>query len=175
MLKDTDYVLAHSHETFDNGRPMGVRIFVAAGRPVTEQEERAAWNIGEQMFKEIWKANVKQDEKMGERAAKDREDILKLFEGKNIFVEEIPNGYCNDPCCSRLPWFIVTTPIGHIKIGWRKRVILIDWTKTLQKQNAEELFPNEDVTKSGKYEEISYIHAWSYEKAKEYLEKIHSC
>ena len=73
----------------------------------------------------------------------------------NIFVEEIPNGYCNEPCCSRLPWFIVTTPVGHIKIGWRKRVINIDWTNTLQKKNGHELFPNEDVTKSMEYDEIS--------------------
>jgi len=176
MLKDTDYVLAHSHETFDNGRPMGVRILIATGRPKpTEAEQRVAWNLGEQMFKAIWKQNVAIDENMGERAVKEKAEILALFDGKNIFVEEIPNGYCNDPCCSRLPWFIVTTPIGHIKIGWRKRVLLIDWTRTNQKKKAEELFPNEDVTKSGKYEEVNYIHAWGYEKAKEYLEKIYSC
>lgn len=168
MLKDTDYVLAHYHETIMDGKPLGVRIFIAAGRNPNEQERRVASHVAEQIFNEVWKTNTLESEAGKTRAYKEKQEILKLFAGKYIFVEEIPNGYCSQPCCVNLPWFIVTTPIGHIKIGWRKRVINIDWSKTIQKKTAAELFPNEDVTKGEQS-----IHAWSYEKAKEYLDLIH--
>jgi hypothetical protein len=169
MLNDSDYILAHRHETFDHGKPMGVKIYIATGRKPTTQEENLAWKLGDQMFNEIWHTNTLQNPESIANAAKDKEDILKLFEGKSIYVEEIPNGYCSQPCCCNKPWFIITTPIGHIQIGWRKRVINIDWTRTLQKKIGIDLFPKEDVTK-GEH----YIHAWGYEKAKEYLDIIHN-
>jgi len=95
-----------------------------------------------------------------------REEILSCFK-EPIFIEEIPNGYCSDYCCRHLPWFIITTSIGRFKIGWRKRVINIDWNKTVGTKEAKEIFPNEDVTKG-----IKYIHAWSIEKAREYVSTI---
>jgi hypothetical protein len=67
---------------------------------------------------------------------------------------------------------VVTTNIGRVKIGWRKRVINIDWSDTVVKKKAEELFPEENVTKGG-YDNHFYIHAWSYEDAKKYLDRIH--
>lgn len=175
MLKDTDYRLAHSHETFMGGKPLGIRIYIATGNDKpTEDEQRAAWNVGEDMFKAIWKLQVQNDEEMKVRAAKEKAEILALFD-KPIFVEEIPNGYCNDPCCCLLPWFVVTTTAGRITIGWRKRVINIDWTDSIQKKKPDELFPEENTTKGAKYEEKRYIHAWGYEKAKEYLDIIQKC
>lgn len=63
----------------------------------------------------------------------------------------------------------MTTPIGHIKIGWRKRVVVIDWSETIVKENADDLFPDEDVTKVGKL-----IHAWGVKKATEYVGKLFS-
>lgn len=168
MLKDTDYVLANSHETFIGKLPLGVRVLVAIGRDLTEEEKSAITRHSEAIYNELWKGHTLQDQERIANAAKEKEEILKLFEGKNIFVEEIPNGYCNQPCCVNLPWFIVTTPIGCIKIGWRKRVIAIDWARTIQRKTANELFPNEDVTKGAQD-----IHAWGYEKAKEYLDVIH--
>lgn len=174
MLPEDKFVCIYSHEThMKDGRPLGVKVLVAAGREPTDSEKNIAWKMGEQVFNEVWKQHTLTDPLGIESAAKEKEDILKLFEGKNIFVEEIPNGYCSQPCCCNLPWFIVTTPIGHIKIGWRKRVINIDWTNTLQKKKGKELFPNEEVTMDNQWEENRYIHAWGYEKAKEYLDKIH--
>lgn len=175
MLKDSDYVLAHSHESYYKDKPLGVRIYIAAGNNLTERAnflkdtERVAYNAGEDLFNAVLKQHVMLDEDVKKSAVCQKAEILQLFEGKTIFVEEIPNEYGGkDPWYSLFPWFIVTTPIGHIKIGWRKRVINIDWTHTTQKECACNLFPNEDVTK-GEY----YIHAWGYEKAKEYLDIIH--
>lgn len=83
-----------------------------------------------------------------------------------IYVERIPNGYNSK---SRMPWYRVTTRIGHFVIGWRRSVINICWNDTVFKQTADELFPDEDVTK------IQYtIHAHGYEKAKEYIKRIHA-
>ena len=89
---------------------------------------------------------------------------MNLFGSETIYVEEIPNGYCNRYCCKHLPWFVVTTKVGRITIGWRKRVINIDWEGSAITKKANELFPQEDVTKGDKL-----IHAWGYEKAKEYI------
>lgn len=76
----------------------------------------------------------------------------------------IPNKYC--PCDRCPPWYLAqvndSTPIT---IGWRKRVINIDWEQS--GKNLEGLFESEDVTKGG-----GYIHAWGYDKASEYLAKI---
>lgn len=167
MFEDKDYVKVHLHETYIGKKPLGVKIYVAIGREITEEEKNVIWRQGDIIFNGLWKGHVLQDQDIV-ITAKEKEDILNLFGDKLIFVEEIPNGYCNQSCCINKPWFIVTTSIGQIKIGWRKRVINIDWSKTTVKETAITLFPNEDTTKGEQY-----IHAWGYEKAKEYLNIIH--
>lgn len=111
---------------------------------------------------------IKNDPKAMKRAANEKKELLSLFPVPGtINFKEIPNGYCSDWCCKHLPWFTAFTNIGPITIGWRKRVISIDWIETSQTKTAHELFPNEDVTKEGKL-----IHAWGYDKAKEYIKVI---
>ena len=126
----------------------------------------AVYNAAQTIRAAILGEVIKNDPKAQERAVAERKAILDLFPSQ-IFVEEIPNGYCSDYCCRHLPWFIVTTNIGKIKIGWRKRVLEIDWSGTVNKRTAEQLFPAEDVTKSG-----CSIHAWGYDAAALYLQKI---
>ena len=110
--------------------------------------------------------NARDPDKIKE--AKDqREYLLSAFGDRAIYVEEIRNGYSNRAEQSHLPWFTVTTSIGRIKIGWRKRVVSIDWEDSLCKKDGSELFPDENVTKGG-----PYIHAWSKEKMIEYVNKI---
>lgn len=58
------------------------------------------------------------------------------------------------------PWWVVPTDNGLITIGWRKRVIAIDWTQT----NRRGLVTEDDVTKDD-----CSVHAWGYEKAVGYL------
>lgn len=84
------------------------------------------------------------------------------FQGKYT-LNAVPNEYC--PCVVCAPWFVAETPYGQIKIGWRKRVLNIDWSGT---ENAfPTLFAEEDVTQGP-----TYIHAWGYEKATDYLGRI---
>jgi hypothetical protein len=100
------------------------------------------------------------------KAKKEKADLLACFGPNVLYVDEIPNGYCNLGCCAFYPWFIVTTPIGRIKIGWRKRVIEIDWSDTKCNLTGTEI-TTDDVTRTS-----SYIHAYGYEKATEYLNKL---
>lgn len=107
---------------------------------------------------------------------KQREDAKNLFYQMfvkagftPIFMQEIPNEYWGNAYYAwRYPWFIVTTTIGHIKIGSRKRVINIDWKDSIVKIKGTEL-SSDDVTRGD-----TYIHAWSDEKAVEYLKALHT-
>lgn len=80
------------------------------------------------------------------------------------WCEIIPHGYSDDAYYWSTPWITAYTSIGPLTIGWRKRVIVLDWSKSLFTQLADELFPDENVTKR---EQI--IHCWGYEKLDEYL------
>lgn len=99
----------------------------------------------------------------------------------------LPNGYCNEDCCSHIPWFRFHTSDGDIIIGWRKRVISIEWQEDFKPFDMA-IFNGENVTKW--CENFSHIptsinhgmltttgkrgiHAWGREKAIEYLKKVH--
>lgn len=96
-----------------------------------------------------------------------KEGLIDLFSGCTIFIEEINNEYSSEPGLSERPWLIVTTPIGRFKIGYRKRVIVIDWSETIGTRMAQDLFEDQDVTMAGKM-----IHAWSLKDARKYLNTI---
>ena len=69
------------------------------------------------------------------------------------------------------PWYLFDTEFGLIKIGWRKRVISIDWEGTKLAENnriSGKSFPIPEEDKwitHGEY----YVHAYTYEKALQYL------
>ena len=98
----------------------------------------------------------------------------------------LPNGYCNQDCCSHVPWFCFHTSDGDIIIGWRKHVISIEWQENFKPFDMA-IFNGENVTKW--CENFSHIpksidhgiltttgkrgiHAWGREKAYEYLKKV---
>lgn len=61
------------------------------------------------------------------------------------------------------PWWFIKTEFGWIEIGWRKRVMNISYGDTgLQGQ-----LTTDDVTK-----DLTFVHAWSREKAVEYLKQL---
>ena len=92
-----------------------------------------------------------------------REVFAKAGYTEDVNLLSIPNEYWKDDC---EPWYLAQVGDRQpIKIGWRKRVINIDWSAS--KKNLGHLFETEDVSKDS-----DYIHAWGYEKASEYLVKI---
>ncbi|MCK9417480.1 hypothetical protein M0Q97_12640 [Candidatus Dojkabacteria bacterium] len=113
------------------------------------------------------------DENLKIRGEKEKQELIDLFKNHSlIFVKEILNQYDGSvyPGYSKhFPWLEITTTIGTFTIGWRKRVIQIDWSNTIINFEAEHIFPDEDVTKGEKY-----IHAWGIEKAQQYIDKIFS-
>ena len=94
-----------------------------------------------------------------------------VYEKTDYDFELLPNGYCDQECCANIPWFLFHTIDGDIIMGWRKRVISIEWQENYKPFNMKELFGQEDVTK---WEEDGKrgIHAWGTEKAYEYLCKV---
>lgn len=93
-----------------------------------------------------------------------RKEFFEIFATagfQDFHMTEIPNQYC--PCDYCEPWQEVTTRIGKFTIGWRKRVISIDWGR----RDYTCLFEKEDVTKWD-----TGIHAWGNDKAAEYLKRV---
>ena len=94
-----------------------------------------------------------------------------IYKSTDYNFELLPNGYCHGDCCPHIPWFLFHTVDGDIIMGWRKRVISIEWQENYKPFAMEELFGNEDVTKwenGGK----RGIHACGENKAYEYLKKV---
>lgn len=147
---------------------MSIEINVKMDREITKNDENNAYNsineLKDKLFEETYllKSNWK------EQQDTTKANILALFENRSIYIEPCRNEYFGDDYYGKThPWYIVTTSKGRIKIGWRKRVLNIDWKGSEISKTADDLFPNEDVTK---WE--TGIHAWSYEKAKEYIDKL---
>jgi len=72
------------------------------------------------------------------------------------------------------PWFVAQTELGPITIGWRKRVLSIDWSAWPSPPDGRTIFVREQ---DGDFEGRttvweSGVHAWSYEKATEYLRRL---
>jgi hypothetical protein len=132
-----------------------------------ERVRHAMYDVERKLTNTIRLVALQQYPYVAEQAKRNRDELLAGFGSDAIFVEEIPNGYCPDYCCAHLKWFIVTTKLGRIKIGWRKRVINIDWSETQGTKTSEELFPSENVTK-----ETRLIHAYGGDKARDYVVAI---
>lgn len=161
-----DYILVSGTERSDSNHSLGVKIFVKIDREIGDAESFDIRMLMNPIIDVLEKETLRIDPKTTVSAANERAEIEALFDSP-IFVEEIPNEYCSQVCCSFKPWFIVTTNIGRIKIGWRKSVIHLEWTDTLVRQTAEGLFSNEEVYPGcavTRYDKV--IHCHGYAKAK---------
>lgn len=169
-MSNFEYKTIAGCESYGSEGCIGIRVMVGGDLPKVMDSD-ALWHLNhdfvENLKAEIYGQKIKEDPNSAVASKKERDELLSCFPD-HIFVEEIPNGYSPGAYYLRhLPWFIVTTKLGRIKIGWRKRVINIDWSDSIIEHTAEGLFPDEDTTKGDKY-----IHAWSLEKAKEYIEAL---
>ena len=151
------------------GSGYGFRIQIQGiNRDLTEDEKDAIYKAQDLLADAFLKGNTWANPETHAKAARDRAGIVACFGSNALYVDEIPNEYCRHGCCAFYPWFMVTTPYGRIKIGWRKRVINIDWSDTKIRVRGEDITAD-DVTK-GK----DYIHAYGYEKAAQYLTVLFS-
>ena len=164
-----DYVKLYEMESYGGYGGFGIKILVAADNlPDLQQLEIGrASDSATRLITNAVRGAIKANDPKTPLATKHNRKIIDEVFTSPIFIEEIENGYCKDWCCAHLPWFIVTTTAGRFVIGWRKRVISIDWSETIGTETAEAIFANEEVTKGDKS-----IHAWSVEDAKRYVNTI---
>ncbi|RYF31382.1 MAG: hypothetical protein EOO23_02775 [Comamonadaceae bacterium] len=94
---------------------------------------------------------------------------LMLLAGFNVEqVWKLQNGYWPDvesyaEVRRNSPWWLIKTQFGLVRMGWRKRVISIDWSATARVA---------DVTKDDVTKEETMVHAYSHHKAVEYLSEL---
>lgn len=166
---ELDYRNLSSIEGLFGDTALGIKIIVGGDLPsnmISEEIRHAAQDAIDKLKEVILAQVYAEDPRTKQVSDKEREELLDCFP-EPIHVKEIPNGYIQAYYTKHLPWFIVTTSLGPIEIGWRKSVISIDWSKSDVKKTAEDLFSEEDVTK------MTYgIHAWSPAKAKIYIHKL---
>lgn len=148
--------------------PIGIQILISVDRPLNEDDKSVIYDAENILNKGLFANCIKAQPNFEADRKQMIEELEDLFE-ERIFVEQIPNNYQpSDPFYAlKFPWLLVTTRRGRIKLGWRKRVIEIDWSDSTVTQLAEDLFHLEEVTKIGKL-----VHAASLAKARQYLRTI---
>lgn len=83
-------------------------------------------------------------------------------------ITEIPNDYwprtsLYEQLRAESPWFVVGTTIGAVRIGWRKRVISIEWDSSTYSG----IITEDDTTK-----DQHMVHAWTNADAVKYLSNL---
>ncbi|MNK10019.1 hypothetical protein D3C87_280300 [compost metagenome] len=101
--------------------------------------------------------------------------LLAGIEYKGLF--RIANEY--SPSNLMDPWWLfITKDNDAIKIGWRKRVINIDWEATSLRINPKEThniiyeFHKAPITADEVTQEATYVHAYGHGKAVIYLQEL---
>jgi hypothetical protein len=105
-------------------------------------------------------------EEMLDGSRKEVESILSLSGLSPTRMWELANQYWPlSPAYDdvRRPWWLADTSIGLVRIGWRKRVLEIDWSATPH----QFIVTDGDVTK-----DMQMVHAYSTSKAVEYLTRL---
>lgn len=142
---------------------LGVQVFVGLEN-MTQEEIAIAGNMASECHEKLLLHRINNDPKNIACLHEEKKAFLSLFPSL-VYVKEETNPYW--PTYTFKKKFVVTTQKGPIAVWWRKRVIVIDWSQSEIKSFAEDLFPDENVTKSD-----WLIHADSYAKAKEYINKV---
>jgi hypothetical protein len=181
MLDPQKYQLLYSREGMGSSVYgwSGVRIEVQ-GRDLPTYHDRttdlewpeilrkASYDAAKLIEDALEEVLARQNQAFMDGCAQAKANLLSLFPAP-FYYEEVPNQYEGGSWYGRLnPWLKVYLPTyGPILIGWRKRVIQLDWSESLIQADGYELFASEDVTKG-----ISSIHCWSLDKARDYLNRL---
>ena len=142
---------------------IGIQIDVAVPYKISEAMESKIYRAINQLKDELYYDMEASDPETMAAIERENKKILACFPEPYNF-KKLPNGYGEGP---NRPWFYVFTPKGPITIGWRRSVISIEWKDTVIEGTAEQLFPDQDVTKIDKL-----IHAHGYEAAERYLKVL---
>jgi len=148
----------------------GLDLYLKLDRPITERDREVIDRAMSGMHRDLLAESTRLHPDNVAWKAQWLLDARSMFLAAGlspIYVREIDNKYCGPQCCPHRVWLLVTTPIGVFEVGWRKRVLQIDWSATDVAARAADLFPDEDVTKGDRS-----IHAWGYDKAMAYIAKI---
>jgi hypothetical protein len=162
----TNWKTLYKSESY-GARNLGIEVRVAVDRELGRNDDMAMYRIADQIEDVIMRESLRLDATAQLAKKEEHDKLMELFGDEKIFAEEIPNGYSTSWYYSMSPWYKVTTSKGIITLGWRKRVIEIQYEQRVNAASADSLFPDEDVTKSGRM-----IHAWGYDKAKRYISLI---
>lgn len=101
----------------------------------------------------------------------DKTEVEALFLTAGILVQhvwELTNGYWPTHADyaeirAAQPWWLVQTDFGLVQVGWRKRVMHIEWSAT----SIKTIVTEDDTTKKEQY-----VHAWTNDKAVKYLMEL---
>lgn len=144
---------------------IGVNIQIAVHRKLFDDEQYQIDETARNIIRLIDEYTILNNQEYKDEIVDTKTKLLACFNSP-IYIKTIPNEYTTSKL-NLYSWYSVTTPKGIIKIGWRKRVINIDWTESDIKSKSEDLFKEEDTTK---YDKV--VHAWGYDKAREYINKL---
>jgi len=92
-------------------------------------------------------------------------EIMERSELPYTSMRAIPNEYHSELYSN--PWFIVESEWGAFRVGYRKRVISIDWSDTKLELDGKVIFKKEGVTTWA-----TGVHAYGKDKAIEYLRTL---
>lgn len=142
-------------------------IMVDAGRQLDDADRNSCRKLAEAIRDIIEGRTIELDPEMQAASRLQRQDILECFPN-SVYWIPVENGYHGNTAYGRMfPWYRITTNRGIFTVGWRKNVINLDWSETNIKSSSDELFADEYGTKG-----YSYIHAYSYQKLKEYVSTL---
>lgn len=156
-----------SGESWGSTGGFGMTISIGSTEKILDDEDRRAIRREYEKIEKIICGRIFNAKPSTlEAAAEDKMQILSAFEAP-FHVKEIPNGYCSDYCHEKFPWFVVTTARGPITVGWRNRVVNLDWSGSDIVANGEELFAMENVTKGSKF-----IHCYGIESLRTHVKAL---
>lgn len=163
-----DFTWGESWGGLDGGG-YGINIEIAYTQRELDNEDRWAIRSHVEAIENIIRGRTyREDPKVIAACAEQKTKLLAAFEGHLIYAKAVPNEYFSpDEIYGQMhPWFLVTTTRGIIKLGWRKRVINLEWDQSDIPKDAVSLF-TEDVTKGP-----GYIHCYGYESLKQHVQAL---